>query len=395
VNVEARRSEQALTVLLVVSSEDDGGAARSSLLLARDLAACGVQARMVVQRETALTARLAKIGLPYDIVPGLFVHPARRRDGVQTWSALAPNLAAMPATIAALRSLALKHGASILYGQGTWANCLAAVAARRAGLAVVWHIRNDHSSRPVRCFVRTVARLTPVKAVIAVSSSAAGPYENLPIRTEVIHNGVDLALVDIARQSPLLRTRLGIGRDVVLGGYAGRLVDHKGLDILFAAAAAVLPRVPRLQLVWLGGNPAHLGRDVVSDWRTRIEAAGLGGRILLTGHVQDVERHIADLDFLVVPSTFADPCPRVVVEGLALGIPVVASRIGGIPEIVRDGVDGLLVSPGSAAELAEALFEMSTNPTRRRVMADEARLGARRFDSRQVAARVASLLRAR
>lgn len=382
-------------VLLVVSSEDDGGAARSTFLLARELPSSGVQARVVVHREGLLTARLLDAGLPYDVLPAMVEHPLRRRsDGTRSWTALPSNLLAFVRATGQLRSLSRQHGAGMLYGQVTWANYLVAIAGFLGRNTAVWHIRDDHSAWPIRVAGRMLARLASVKAIIAVSGSAARPYQGLPGKLAIVYNGVDLAASDRARQQPVLRQRLGLAPGAVVAGYAGRLVPHKGLDCLMQAARIALGRAPGLHFVILGGNPKRARQDVLAGLRSQALAWGLAERLHLPGRVEDVECWLAGLDVLLVPSVYPDPCPRVVLEGLALGVPVVASRIGGIPETVRDGTDGILVAPADPGELAEALLALIDHPDRRSAMAAAAIDGARRrFDASDVARRIAAILK--
>jgi glycosyltransferase involved in cell wall biosynthesis len=109
--------------------------------------------------------------------------------------------------------------------------------------------------------------------------------------------------------------------------------------------------------------------------------------------VGDVERALAGLDVAVVPSTCRECCSRALIESLVLGIPVVATRIGGNPELLRDGEDGLLVPPGDPEGLADALVTVATDAARRGDMAARALEERRRFDSRAVARRAAAVLR--
>jgi glycosyltransferase involved in cell wall biosynthesis len=383
-------------VLLVVTSEDDGGAVRSTMLLARNLPAAGVRATVVVHRETRLTRDLAAAGIPCRVVPELIENLSRNPRARSSAGAIVANLRGLPRAVRRLRELAREQGASLLYGQGTWANYLVALAAGdgTAGLEAVWHVRNNHAPPVTRAIVRTLARTRAVRAVIAVSASAARPYGGLDLRLEVVHNGVDRAVCDAAMARPALRALLGLGREVVLAGFAGRLVPHKGLDTLLRAVRAVAEKQPGLHLAVIGGTPLHARRDVLGELRERVRSWGLGSRIHLPGYLPGVEPMIADLDLLVVPSTFPDPCPRVVVEGLSLGVPVVASRIGGIPELVRDGVDGVLLPPGDEVALARALEDLAGDAPRRAAMAQAALARARTtFDAARVAARVAAIIR--
>ena len=113
----------------------------------------------------------------------------------------------------------------------------------------------------------------------------------------------------------------------------------------------------------------------------------------LIGYVDDIEAHLAALDLAVVPSICRDACPRTAIESMAVGIPVVASDTGGLPEIVRSEVTGLLVPPDSPMALADALVALAADGRRRAAMSSAARVDARdRFDSRRTAAAVAGIL---
>jgi glycosyltransferase involved in cell wall biosynthesis len=171
--------------------------------------------------------------------------------------------------------------------------------------------------------------------------------------------------------------------ELALAGYAGRLLPHKGIDVLMEAARLAMRRTPSLHLVVLGGNPTHTGRDVRAELSERAASWGLADRIHLPGWVGDVERALAGLDVAVVPSTCRECCSRALIESLVLGIPVVATRIGGNPELL----------PGDPEGLADALVTLATDAARRGDMAARALEERRRFDSQAVARRAAAVLR--
>ncbi len=396
-------------VLIVVASEDDGGIVRSVALLAGHLPEFGVAVEIATHRAEALGPLLEGTGTPCHVVPELFENLRRdahgRDRGLPT---ILANLARLPRLVRALRRLAHEREVELLYGQGIWPSIVAALASAphpipfpaddpTAGgtrpLGAVWHIRNP-PSRASRLLLRPLARWTNVRAVIAISRAVAAPYVGLPMPLEVVVNGVDLERCAAARRAPVLRAHLGLPRDAVVAGFAGRLVAHKGLDVLLEAARHVLPRLPSLHLVILGGNPRRSGRDVLGEIRSRVSGWGLADRVHLPGFVSDIESHLADLDLVLVPSLFAEPAGRSAIEALVLGVPVIASRVGGLPEMVRDGLDGLLVEPGSAEALAAALERLATDGEARRALAARARAEApARFDARLTAKRVADILR--
>jgi glycosyltransferase involved in cell wall biosynthesis len=353
-----------LRALFCVNSEDDGGAARSVALLVGELDRTRVEPYVVVHREGALSQRLRALGVGLEVVPELVETPTRPRPGAGAAGAALRNAADLARAVVKLRALARAQEADLLYGHTTWSNlCCAAAGAGRT--PVVWHIRNDHSPRAVRAAMLAVVRTTAVRLVIAVSRSAAQPYRSLGERVQVVPTGV--ALPAAGRPAPVLRRQLGRGlpEDAILVGAAGRLVPHKGLDVLAQAARLCRARAPALPLrfVILGKSPRHADRDLLGELR-----AAMPADTVFTGYVPDPERYLGDLDLVVVPSIYPDPFPRVIIESLALGVPVVASRIGGIPEAVRDGREGFLVPPGDGAALAERILALADNPVLRRAM---------------------------
>lgn len=372
--------------------------ARSAFLLARHLPAHGVDVRGVVHREGYITDWMRAHGVAFDVVPELMETPLRGAPGQSPVSALWRNLSGWPRGVARLAALAHEHDAQVLYSHGTIAHHQAALAGRKrlngSHPAVVWHIRNDHSRWLTRTAGRFVGSRPPVRAVIAVSNATARPYLGMPTRTEVVHNGVDIEALDASAAPPVLRATLGVGPEAVLAGYVGRLVPHKGYEVLLAAARIALERDPRMHVAFLGGNAPHLGRDAVAEVRETARGWGLANRIHTLGYQAEIARYLADLDIVVVPSTCQDACPRAVLEGLALGVPVIASDIGGIPEIVRDDVDGMLVPAGHVDALAHALTTLSGDDRRRKMLGAAGRdRMVRDFDAHRVAGRVAAILR--
>jgi glycosyltransferase involved in cell wall biosynthesis len=316
----------------------------------------------------------------------------RREGRPDSLWAVPGNVRALRRAVSYLRDLADRERASLFYGQGTWANILSAWAARGSAAGAVWHIRNDFQPPLKRLVMRSVARACGVRAIVAVSGSAAAPLRGLPSPLHVVENGADLAACDTARSAPDgLRERLGIPESAVLAGYAGRLLPHKGIHVLMEAARRAMSRDASLHLVILGDNPAK-GGDVRGELARQAQGWGLGDRIHLAGWVPAVERALVSLDCAVIPSICRECCSRSLIESLCLGLPVVATDIGGNPELVREGEDGLLVPPGDPERLAEALVALARDGSLRRRLAAGALASRRRFDSQTVAGRAAAIL---
>jgi glycosyltransferase involved in cell wall biosynthesis len=175
-----------------------------------------------------------------------------------------------------------------------------------------------------------------------------------------------------------LRARLGLA-DGVLAAWTGRLLRGKGLETLLEAFAGVAAAVPRLHLVLVGEGEGQ-ALSVEDELRRRAAEGGLGARVVFAGRVERVEEVLRAADLFVFPSVF-EALGISLVEAAACGLAAVASRTGGIVDVVEDGRSGVLVPPGDTAALGEALRALATDEGLRGSMGREARaLALARFD---------------
>lgn len=174
-----------------------------------------------------------------------------------------------------------------------------------------------------------------------------------PAATEIIHNGIDVERFTPAPDGPPpvppLRMLL-----------SGRLSPDKGLDVALEAAGLVHRAGVPLQLSLVGTVPP----EAVAALAERIRSEGLEACVQLPGRQPRaaMPHVLRQHHVLLVPSVADDALPRSAQEGMACGLAVIASRIGGLPELIEDGVSGLLVPPGDAASLAAAIARLSTEP---------------------------------
>jgi glycosyltransferase involved in cell wall biosynthesis len=188
-----------------------------------------------------------------------------------------------------------------------------------------------------------------------------------------------------------LRSRLGLPKGV-LAVYSGRLLRGKGLETLLEAFAAVAGGREDLGLVLLGSGEGQ-ALSVEGELRGWVEDHGLAERVRLVGRVDRVEDTLRAADIFVFPSRF-EALGIALVEAAACGLPAVASRTGGIVDVVEDGRSGRLVPPGDAGALAEALRALGADADLRAAMGGEARRTAlARFDERDALARYRALFR--
>ena len=238
--------------------------------------------------------------------------------------------------------------------QDTWAT----VSARRLFGLRAPILLTRHNSKPVRFhfFNRWLYRRA-IDRLVVVSGGALEQYRRFfdegvldPKRVSVIHSCVDLERFGAPPSSTKIRTELGIAEDTPLVGLIGRVSKDKGHLVLLQAVPRVLKDFPDAVFVFAGQEGPIVGPMVREFMRkNRLEKS-----VRLLGFREDILDITAALDVSVLPSLGTDSSPAVLKEALYLGKPVVASRIAGLPEIVR-GDSGILVAPGDAGELAQAI----------------------------------------
>lgn len=194
------------------------------------------------------------------------------------------------------------------------------------------------------------------------------PIVDFPERSSVIYNSTDLRffVASSGVQNDSDHSRLG----KTIGGM-GRLSYKKGVSILLHAYRQLRLQWPQLSLLWIGERDPTLEEQ--GQGANEISSLEKSGEVTITGSVPhaDVLRRLMDLDVFVLCS-IDEGCPNSLLEAMLARRPVVATRVGAIPEIVRDGVDGLLVHPYDPAGLAAAISTVLLEPERADRLADNA-----------------------
>jgi glycosyltransferase involved in cell wall biosynthesis len=187
-----------------------------------------------------------------------------------------------------------------------------------------------------------------------------------------------------------VRTPLGWRADDIVAVYVGGLVESKGISELVAAAESLLEKHVWLRLVCVGDGPARDELVALRDRIDREDAVALPGRVA----PEEVPRLLQASDFLVFPS-HSEGMPQAVLEAMDCGLPVVATRVGGIPEAVLDGKTGLLVEAQDVEQLRDAMEKMIADAEFRMTAGQNSLTRARdAFNSKHNAAKLADALRA-
>jgi glycosyltransferase involved in cell wall biosynthesis len=197
-----------------------------------------------------------------------------------------------------------------------------------------------------------------------------------PELLENIPNGVDTQVFRPSQAPAGMREALGLSQENPVVLFAGRFHPVKGLTLLFKAMRKVLAAHAEARLLVIGGGD--------SAEETRIEAArsaaGLGNAVIMIGRVahEDMPAYYASASILALPSLM-EATNIAALEAMACGLPVVATAVGGMPEVIEDGVSGRLVPPRNPASMAEAIISLLRNDDLRRSMGAAAR---RRIEQR-------------
>lgn len=228
---------------------------------------------------------------------------------------------------------------------------LAGIAARLVQTPLLLRSRHIEVDYPNRLLSRIAFRTLPHHVLTTSRRISQRLLQELgldPERVTCIPTGVDLARFDPGSPGSL-HAELKLDPRVPLTGMISVLRSWKGHEFFIGAAQRIAQTHPETHFVIAGDGPC---RDLI---RSRIADAGLEDRFHCLGHRDDVPAILASLTVLALPSTAHEGIPQIILQAQAMGKAVVASAVGGIPEVVEDGVTGLLAPPSDAAALADRI----------------------------------------
>lgn len=349
---------QGRKVLRLITRLNVGGPARQALLLTRDLAD-EFPTTLAAGRCAASEGELSDPAVPVRPVP--LVRPLQPDADIRA--------------LGAVRRLLVEHQPAILHSHMAKAGSIGRLAARtmprrpRTVHTFHGHVLEGYFSPSVQsaftAVERQLARTTDV--MIAVSPEIRDALLDLGIgrasQFHVVPLGLDLGpFLSVRRPAGTLRAHLGLGPEVPLVGMLGRLVPIKDVATMLAA----ISRLPGVHLAVLGDGELRpkLTRQAVD--------MGLADRVHFTGWWADVAAAMSDVD-VVALSSRNEGTPVSLIEASACGRPVVATRVGGVPEVVKEGVSGHLARAGDVEGIAVLLDRLLEDPEARRRMGEAGR----------------------
>ncbi len=252
----------------------------------------------------------------------------------------------------------------VIHSHLFWANLAARTAGRLAGVPAIVNSHHGIDAWPTASHRWLERRTIGLADRVILCSEAVRIHARdclgLPEdRLIAIPNGVAAARFRKPQAREAARRALGLGPEDRVVGSAGRLDEPvKGYAVLLAAFQIVAARRADALCLVTGSGPAESGL------RAMAEAAGLGSRFRFLGERQDIPDFLQAIDLYVQPSRL-EGFGLAALEAMAAGLPVVASRTGGLPEVISEGLTGDLVPPGDPRALAEAILALLADPDRR------------------------------
>jgi glycosyltransferase involved in cell wall biosynthesis len=259
------------------------------------------------------------------------------------------------ATVRRIRELAAAERADVIHAHGYKADIYCWLAVRgRVPLVSTCHTWYDTDlmvtlyGKADRLVLRSFQRVVSVSDEVTQRLLGAGVRRE---RVRLVRNGIDLRRFEGGKD--------GVGAEgEVVVGLVGRLAWEKGVDVFLAAASQLVREFPRAKFVVAGEGPD------AERLERMLDQLKIRGRAELLGRREDMPALYRSLDIMVSASR-QEGLPMAILEGMASGLPMVATRVGEVPTVVRDGVTGFVVEPGDAGALAEAMAKLLGDPALR------------------------------
>ena len=410
VSIHPRRT---VRVLFINDTARNGGPGRSLHSILKFLDPAVVHRAVVLPRDGAVARLLSTDGVVDELhfVPDIienpiepWTRPMERTDfeAAHAWKVarLGGNMLRAARAVVRLSRLVRRGRFDLVYCNGSSADFAGGALVAITKVPALWHVRYTSLPRATASLHRRLSAQHGVRRIVCVSRAAAALFPHCAHKVAVIHNALDVGSFDPSRVRGTLRAELGLGRDVVVFGSHGRVLRRKGYVEMVRAARIVLDRMTEREranvaFAVVGDTPEDFRPDHVKECRALATELGMGGQFHMLGFRDDVRPLVADFDVAVVPSVYPDPLPRAVIESMALCKPVIAFDVGGVVEMVDDGVTGSVVhfapdDPAAGVDrLAGAMLRYARDAQLRARQGRAARDRVEReFDARAHAARI-------
>lgn len=281
-----------------------------------------------------------------------------------------------PLALFRLVRLLAREQVTILQTHGARSNAYGQVAGRLAGVPIIIStVHNsllDYRIGPLKrwLYLTVLRRTSHLADLIICVSEELRQHTIVDVRTSsdrtvTVHNGIDMTRFQGRSSRATIRNELGVGDDPLLVVIA-RLTEQKGHRYLLEALPSLIATWPKLRCLVVGEGEL---RDALMELAARL---GVASSCVFTGARADIPDVLAGADVVLLPSV-SEGFPFVLLEALAMGRPVVASRVNGVPELIEDRKTGRLVPPRDSQALARVIRELLLDPPQAAAMGEEGR----------------------
>jgi len=336
-------------VLMLNEIKDWGGGEVLTLDLASALIKNGVDLTLACNRESILSGKAEEAGIPVITFP--------MRNEIDIFAVIY------------IVSLIKRDKYDVIHCHTMRDHVLGSLAGKYSGKAVV--VRTQHIHYPD--YPSFIAKLAYRKWTDRIICNSEYIKQNL-LKSgidlnllNVIHNGIDLSKFQELNNMEQYYSEFGLNKREIVIGSVGSLFKTKGHEFLIKALPGVLVKYPEAKLFIVGKGPERNNLESIS------RELGVKEHVIFTGFRKDVPHIIKLFDVMVVPSVWEEPFGLVNIEAMYAGIPLIATNVGGIPEIVKNDYSGILVEPENEEEIKGAIFKIIGNKEYRRRIKENAK----------------------
>ena len=351
-----------IKVAILNHSPDLGGAEVSILTFLRNMDRSRFDVTVILPSVGPFSKSLERIGIPIKIVhlPSGLVR-LKRGKALRSFLILIASLVTLKLFWLKLCIYLKRNDFNMILTNTVKAHLYGSIPARICSLPLIWRfhdILSPSDFSPV--LIRTISffgKRVPAK-ILSVSNTTRDHLIKNGVpgeKVEVVFNGIDSELFEIGKDFNDIRKEYHLAGTVKLVGCIGRIIPQKGQKVLLRAIPGVLQRYPETFFLIIGD--IFLGEEAYrNELFEIIEQNNLMEKVRLTGFREDMRDVLRSLDIVVFPSVSPEAFPLTILEAMVLKKTVIASNIGGVKEIILEGVNGVLVEPNRPEQITEKIL---------------------------------------
>lgn len=364
-------------ILYLNPSSQIGGGEKSLLDLLRFLNRGKYHPIVSCPQKGRLVEELRKMGIETEIVPyhRKIVALSRRGYAIHIWGVCFSLMWFAP-TILMLKNLINDKGIHLIVTNGIKCHFMGSIVSSLTRTKLVWHVRDVIETNWLKWMAYSWGRFFPDK--IITNSHAVRSIFSENGKTETIYNGIDLCHFDPKIDGAKIRSEFKIGKDTKLIGTIGHFAPLKGYEELIGAMGEVVRGGFDVKLAMVGDAIYPHSKSYKQRLLSLVDLNGLKERVIFAGFREDIPELLASFDIFVLPSR-SEGFGRANLEAMAMGKSVISTNVGGVPEVVLNGVTGILVPPRSSKALSHAIMRLLRDSYLRASMGKEGRRRVKQY----------------